>query len=198
MAVMGIRGVVGSVARRAAQAHARRAARDARTRRDDDAIALLIEDHARIAALFSRFRGLTANGRQKASVVERICDEIELHARVEEEIFYPTVRALIAADELMDEASVEHEVAHALVLQLRSLRPGDFRYDAKVHVLSAYTQHHFECEERHVFPRARATGTDLTALGRALKARKRQLKGAATTAATLGVARSGATMHGDA
>ena len=193
MAVMGIRGVVGSVARRAARANARRAARDARVRRDDDAIELLIEDHARIAALFARFDDRLSSGRQKAALVERICDEIELHARVEEEIFYPTVRALIAANELMDEAAVEHEVAHALVLQLRSLRPGDFRYDAKVRVLSTYTRHHFECEEENIFPRVRETGIDLTALGRALKARKRQLKGSATTA--LASTRSGVRTH---
>lgn len=193
MAVMGIRGVVGSVARRAARANARRAARDARARRDDDAVDLLTEDHARIVAFLARFDDLVSSGRQKATLVERVCDEIELHARVEEEIFYPTVRALITADELMDEAAVEHEVAHSLVLQLRSLRPGDFRYDAKVRVLSAYVRHHFECEEENMFPRVRETGIDLTALARALKARKRQLKGSATTA--LASTRSGVSMH---
>lgn len=188
MAVTGIRGVVGSVARRAAQANSRRVARDTRARGGDDAIALLTDDHARIEQLFARFKGIVGDGRQKAALVERICDEIDLHARVEEEIFYPSVRALIAADAVMDEAAVEHDMARVLVGQLRTLRPGDFHYDAKVAVLGAYVRHHFDCEQRRIFPRARECGIDLVALGRALKARKRQLKGSATTAVIAGMA----------
>jgi hemerythrin HHE cation binding domain-containing protein len=188
MAATGIRGVVGSVARRAAQATARRAARDTGLRAGNDAIALLIDDHTRIDQLFARFKDIAGDGRQKAALVERICDEIDLHARVEEEIFYPGVRAMIGDDALMDEAAVEHDVARMLVGQLRSLRPGDFHYDAKVAVLGAYAHHHFDCEQRRIFPRARECSIDLVALGRALKARKRQLKGSATTAVIAGIA----------
>ena len=74
------------------------------------------------------------------------------------------------------------------------LRPGDFHYDAKVAVLGAYVRHHFDDEERRIFPRAKECGIDLVALGRALKARKRQLKGSATSgsfAAMMGTAASG-------
>ena len=155
------------------------------SRRNDDALAILAGDHAHIAALFARFSRLTSNGPQKAALVERIGDALLLHARVEEEIFYPSIRALVDAGPLMDEASIEHETARALIGQLRSLRPGDFRYDARVTVLGEYTRHHADCEERRIFPRARRCGIDLVALGRALKARKRQLQahaGAATAA----------------
>ena len=178
-----IRGVATSVARRVTRPGARRTARELPSRRED-AIALLLDDHARIRQLFVRFEGLLSSGRQKAALVTRICDEVELHARIEEEIFYPSVRALIAADELMDEAAVEHEVARALIAQLRPLRPGDFHYDAKVVVLDAYTRHHFDREEQRIFPRARDLRIDLVALGRALKARRRQLKCAVTALAT--------------
>jgi len=193
MAVTGIRGVVGSVARRAAQANARRTARANRARGGEDAIALLIDDHTRIEQLFARFTSIVGDGRQKAALVERICDEIELHSRVEEEIFYPSVRALIAADAVMDEAAVEHDMARVLVGQLRMLRPGDFHYDAKVAVLGAYVRHHFDREQRRILPRARDCGIDLAALGRALKARKRQLKSSATAAVISGMA--GATVN---
>lgn len=148
-------------------------------RRRDDAIGVLAEDHARLAELFARFEKLASNGTRKAALVERICDEIEVHSRIEEEIFYPSVRAAIDDDELMDEAAVEHETAKAMIDQLRALRPGDFHYNAKVKVLSEYIRHHVAEEERQIFPRARKIAIDLVALGRALKARKRQLKGAA-------------------
>jgi hemerythrin superfamily protein len=147
------------------------------TRRGDGAVEVLADDHERIEQLFARFDKLESNGPRKASLVERICDEIELHARIEEEIFYPSVRAAIADDELMDEAAVEHETAKSMIDQLRALRPGDFHYDAKVSVLGEYIRHHVDHEERAIFPHARRIGMDLVALGRALKARRRQLKG---------------------
>ena len=147
--------------------------------RRNDAIAVLADDHARLSELFARFERLVSNGTRKATLVERICGEIELHGRIEEEIFYPIVRAAIDDDALMDEAAVEHETAKAMVDQLRALRPGDFRYDAKVRVLSEYVRRHVEDEERQIFPRARRIAMDFVALGRALKARRRQLELAA-------------------
>ena len=148
------------------------------TRRREDALDVLADDHERIAQLFARFDQLASNGPRKASLVERICEEIELHSRIEEEIFYPSVRAAIDDDALMDEAAVEHETAKSMVAQLHALRPGDFHYDAKVSVLGEYIRHHVDHEERAIFPRARRMTLDLVALARALKARRRQLKGA--------------------
>ena len=147
------------------------------TRHGEDALDVLANDHERIAQLFARFDKLASNGPRKASLVERICDEIELHSRIEEEIFYPSVRAAIDDDALMDEASVEHETAKSMIVQLRALRPGDFHYDAKVSVLCAYIRHHVEQEEREIFPRARRIELNFVALARALKARRRQLRG---------------------
>lgn len=147
-------------------------------RQREDALDVLADDHERIAQLFARFDQLASNGPRKASLVERICEQIELHSRIEEEIFYPSVRAAIDDDALMDEAAVEHETAKSMVAQLRALRPGDFHYDAKVSVLGEYIRHHVDREERAIFPRARRMTLDFVALARALKARRRQLKGA--------------------
>ena len=132
-------------------------ARGAAMRRSEDAIALLTEDHARVAQLFARFDKLQSDGRQKALLVERICDELELHTRIEEEIFYPSLRAMIGDDDLMDRAVVEHETAKPLIEQLRALRPGDFHYDAKVTVLGDYIRHHVDEEQRQLFPKASCT-----------------------------------------
>ena len=163
------------------------------TRRREDALDLLADEHERIAQLFARFDKLASNGPRKASLVERICEEIELHSRIEEEIFYPSVRAAIDDDALMDEAAVEHEQAKSMVTQLHALRPGDFRYDAKVSVLSEYIRHHVDHEEREIFPRARRMTLDFVALARALKARRRQLRGAVPSRRAMdGLAHAGA------
>jgi hemerythrin-like domain-containing protein len=100
-----------------------------------------------------------------------------MHARVEEELFYPSVRPQIRDDELMDEAAVEHDSLKALIEQLRNMKPGDANYDATVTVLHEYVKHHVKEEQDEIFPKVKQMDLDLVALGRAIKTRKRQLKG---------------------
>ena len=154
----------------------------------DNALAVLAADHERVLELFARFERLKSNGPQKAQMVERICDELELHTRVEEELFYPSVREVIGDSELMDEAGVEHDSAKALIEQLRALKPGDNRYDAIVTVLGEYVKHHVQQEQEVMFPKVRSSDLDLVALGRAIKTRKRHIKGEAETHGLLGLA----------
>ena len=153
----------------------------------DNALAVLAADHARVLELFGRVAKLKSNGPQKAQLVERICDDLELHARVEEELFYPSLREVFADGELLDEAAVEHDAAKALIEQLRGMKPGEDRYDATVAVLGEYVRHHVKEEQDVMFPKVRGTDLDLVALGRAIKTRKRQLKGAASAQGLLGL-----------
>jgi hemerythrin superfamily protein len=153
----------------------------------DNALAILHADHARVSELFARFEKLKSNGAQKANLAERICDELELHARVEEELFYPSVRPAIHDDELMDEAAVEHDSMKTLIEHVRSMKPGDAKYDATVTVLREYVKHHVKEEEDEMFPKVRQMDLDLVALGRAIKTRKRQLKGESEAQGLLGL-----------
>jgi hypothetical protein len=83
------------------------------------AIAALVADHERVKALFKRFKKVKdedEEGKQaeKGELVEQICRELKVHAQIEEEIFYPAVRAQIDQPDLMDEALVEHAGAKEL------------------------------------------------------------------------------------
>ena len=153
----------------------------------DNALAVLAADHERVLELFGRVARLKSNGPQKAQLVERICDDLELHARVEEELFYPSLREVLAESELLDEAAVEHDSAKSLIGELRGMKPGDARYDATVTVLGEYVKHHVKEEQDVLFPRVRGTDLDLVALGRAIKTRKRRLKGDARAKGLLGL-----------
>jgi hemerythrin superfamily protein len=154
----------------------------------DNALAVLRADHERVLELFGRFERLKSNGPQKAQMVERICDELEAHTRVEEEIFYPSLREVITDQDLLDEAGVEHDAAKSLIEQLRGMKPGDNRYDAIVTVLGEYVKHHVGEEQDVMFPKVQASDLDLVALGRAIKTRKRQLKGESDAQGLLGLA----------
>jgi hemerythrin superfamily protein len=153
----------------------------------DNALAVLTADHDRVLELFSRVAKLKSNGPQKAQLVERICDDLDLHSRVEEELFYPSLREVFADGELLDEAAVEHDSARTLIGELRGMKPGDDRYDATVRVLGEYVKHHVKEEQEVMFPKVRGTGLDLVALGRAIKTRKRRLKGDARAQGLLGL-----------
>lgn len=143
-----------------------------------DAIGLLTADHARVKKLFREFANLKeGNGadEDKSVLVAQICDELEVHTRIEEDIFYPAVRATIGEDGLMDEAIVEHAGARELIAQLQNMNPDDDLYDAKVTVLGEQIQHHVKEEESEMFPKARKAKVDGGALGAQMAERKAEL-----------------------
>ncbi|MBZ2206623.1 hemerythrin domain-containing protein [Massilia soli] len=146
----------------------------------NDAIALLIEDHKKVKDLFEKFDKLSDRSKvNKKKIADQICLELTVHAQVEEEIFYPAVRAPIKDEDLMDEAVVEHASAKELIAQISEMDPGDDLYDAKVKVLSEQIEHHVEEEEGEMFPKVRKTKVDLVALGEEMAARKEELMASA-------------------
>jgi selenocysteine-specific translation elongation factor len=144
-----------------------------------DALGLLKAGHDKVKALFREFdslKGKDDEDRRKTELVDEICYELTLHSMLEEEIFYPVLRAAIDDDELLDEADVEHAGARELIGQLEIMAPGDDHYDATVTVLGEEVEHHIEKEESELFEEARNAGLDLDDLGEQLAARKAELE----------------------
>jgi hypothetical protein len=144
-----------------------------------DAIELLDADHRCAKALFDEFAQLSRHkpgGGKRKALAEKICMELSIHMRLEEEIFYPPVREAMGDDDLLDEAEVEHAGAKDLIAQILAMKPGDALYDAKVTVLGDYIAHHVRQEGEEMFPRVRKSGIDLAALGQKLRERKLELQ----------------------
>lgn len=141
-----------------------------------DAIALLKADHRKVEALFASFESAKGDGRKK-QLAEQICMELTIHARIEEDIFYPACEGAVEED-LMKEAYVEHDGAKVLIAEIGAGGPDDEFYDAKVKVLSEMIEHHVEEEEKRVdgmFSQARKAGLDMQSLGEQMAAEKKQL-----------------------
>ena len=141
-----------------------------------DAVALLKADHRTVAELFAKFESATGDGRKK-SIAEQICLELSVHAKIEEEIFYPACEGKVEED-LLKEAYVEHDGAKVLIAEIEAGGPDDEYYDAKVKVLQEQIEHHVEEEEKRMeglFAQARKAGLDMDALGQQLAARKQEL-----------------------
>jgi hemerythrin superfamily protein len=144
-----------------------------------DAIALLTADHKAVKALFKQFEDLKEQedaNEHKARLVEQICNELTVHAQIEEELFYPAVRGAIDDDALMDEADIEHASAKEIIAQLEGMEPGDDHYDARVTVLGEYVDHHVKEEESEIFVKARKADVNTVALGEQIAERKEELK----------------------
>jgi hemerythrin superfamily protein len=142
-----------------------------------DAIALLKQDHANVKAMFKEFDGLGNRAfTSKKKLADKICLELTKHATAEEEIFYPAVRAASKeAEDLVDEATVEHSTAKDLIAQITAMDPHDDLFDAKVKVLGEYIEHHVKEEEGEMFPQAKQAGLDLRAMAREIEARKEEI-----------------------
>lgn len=141
-----------------------------------DATKLLAEDHRKVEELFEKFEK-AKGAEKKQKIVHEICTELNVHTRIEEEIFYPALRGKIEEDDL-DEAYVEHDSAKALILELEQAEPDEEYYDAKVLVLKEQIEHHVKEEEKQrdsMFAQARKAEVDLEALGQQLQAHKSEL-----------------------
>jgi hemerythrin superfamily protein len=139
-----------------------------------DAVAMLRADHKKVSELFEQFEKSRSASRKKALVAE-ICMELTIHARLEEEIFYPAVKAALRDRELVPEATVEHASVKDLISQVQDAEPVGEEYDAKVKVMSEYVKHHVKEEQNEMFPKVKKTRLDMEALAAQMAARKAEL-----------------------
>ena len=157
------------------QATTRKApARSSPTSAGPDAIALLRADHQRVSDLYEQYEKARSTAK-KRELVATICQELSIHAQVEEEIFYPAVKAALKDKELVPEAQVEHATLKELIAQVRDKEPDGEMFDAKIKVMSEYTKHHVKEEQNEMFPKAKATRLDMKQLGAQIAARKEEL-----------------------
>ncbi len=166
---------------------------------DKNACDLLDADHIAVKHLFVEYARLataagaataptagktpttTANGdgaSDRRAIAMKICDELTVHAQIEEEIFYPAVRAAAPdAGDLLAEAKAEHQEAKEMIAQIQSMDAADTVMDMLVSKLNQAIEHHVKEERDELFPKAKAASKlDLDALGLQLRDRQQALQ----------------------
>jgi hypothetical protein len=137
------------------------------------AIAILKKNHDTVKGLFDDFeKAEKASGKEK--IIDQVVAALKIHAVIEEEIFYPTVRAHVGS-KVMNEADEEHNVARVLIAELDRGANNDHR-DAKFTVLAESVRHHITEEENEMLPKAKELDIDFEALGQRMLDRKKQLQ----------------------
>lgn len=137
-----------------------------------DAFNLLKTDHRNVAELFERLE--STSGKRKLRVFEQIKEELDLHAHIEEKIFYPALENQAKTRDLILEAYEEHKQVKSLLRELSRSRAADEEWQAKAKVLQENVEHHVEEEENELFVKAQAAigEEELEELGDRMEAEK--------------------------
>src|SRR5690348_12041632 len=119
---------------------------------DLDAITLLKKDHELVKDLMNKMAE-EDDPDQLSSMFEQLVDELGIHERIEEEIFYPALQKLPKAKEDVLEAFEEHHVVDEIVTEM-DVETDDDKWKAKFTVMKESVEHHIKDEEDKLFPKA--------------------------------------------
>jgi iron-sulfur cluster repair protein YtfE (RIC family) len=140
----------------------------------DDATALLDEDHNQVVRLFQEYKSAHEANRQHL-LARQICHELLVHMQIEDEIFYPAFQRATGDTHRVEDSEREHREARELIARLEQ-EPENARLMLE---LEDAILHHVNDEREKMFPQARkAQGMDLMQLAQQLEARKTELMAA--------------------
>jgi hemerythrin superfamily protein len=108
-------------------------------------------DHTHVLSTFHQYKA-AAPARVRKGLACTICTALEIHAQLEEEIFYPAVREV--APELVEHSVDEHDEMRRLIALLRQMEPEAIDYDQTLFALMRDVMHHVADEETQVLPEA--------------------------------------------
>jgi hypothetical protein len=143
-----------------------------------DALDLLEADHEAIETLLAQYEAEASRlaPADRALLANAICEQLELHGRLEEEIFYPAALACAAAlAPLLADAADDHLQVCDQIARIRAADPASPGYDALLATLAGQFRDHVRMEEEVFFPELDLSPLDLAGIGRQLEERRAEL-----------------------
>ena len=132
-------------------------------------------DHSHVLMLFRRFKPKTSIAR-KSAIVTNACLALEIHAQLEEEIFYPALQRLATGASEVDKSVPEHDEVRRIIAELRQMQPGQAEFDTTFRKLIRVVLHHVADEETVLLPLAEERlGNELRELGGQMTKRRLEL-----------------------
>jgi hemerythrin superfamily protein len=143
-----------------------------------DAVEMLKSQHREVETLFKEIEKAEEPG-DKEALFEELADKLAIHARIEEEFFYPAVQEKKTEDMVL-EAFVEHTSIKRLIADLLEADADGPVFDAQIKVLKEQVEHHVEEEEGQLFPASKKVldKEDLTAIAQEMLALQEELEDA--------------------
>ncbi len=140
---------------------------------------LLKQDHEKVSGIFEKLDKTTERGvKTREELFAQLKTELDIHAQIEEQIFYPAIKEQKETHDITLEAFEEHAVVKRLLKELDALSKDDEKWGAKLTVLKENVEHHVEEEEGEMFKDARKVLSEeqIEALGARMQAAKEQKK----------------------
>jgi hypothetical protein len=144
-----------------------------------DAITLLKTDHEKVSGIFEKLEETTESAEKtREELFAQLKQELDLHAHIEETIFYPVLKKSEETREITMEGIQEHHVVKVLLRELDAMGVGSETWTAKLKVLKENVEHHVEEEEEDMFKSAREvlSKEQLEELGALMEQEKLQQK----------------------
>lgn len=123
-------------------------------------IQMLEDDHEKVEGLLEKLTSTTERGEKtREKLIHEIQRELEIHTAIEEEIFYPAVRAATDErehEEMHFEFIEEHHLAGEVeLLRALEVEVGTVEFAARCEVLKELVTHHIQEERERMFPLAK-------------------------------------------
>lgn len=154
-----------------------------------NAVELIKADHRKVEQLYQRYQGADGQIQHKQPIAQEICQELEIHAKLEEGIFYPAVQRKLGTDgdKLVKEAIKEHNEMKRVISQLQASRFAGSDCDKVFQEMMSGVQHHVKEEESEMLPKAQQRlGGELDSIGMQMQQRKQELQNANPSAGQSG------------
>jgi hemerythrin superfamily protein len=137
---------------------------------------MIRQDHKKVEGLFNKFEQ-TKGAEAKRRLAENAMAELEVHAALEEQIFYPAVEKEVEdASSMISEAREEHQTVKQMIAELKGMEEADAEFESQFSELVENVQHHVEEEENEMLPKVEESGLDLNSLGDQMSKRRQELQ----------------------
>lgn len=146
-----------------------------------NAFTLLKNDHEKVAGILEKIDATTERATKgREELFAQLKNELDVHARIEEEILYPTLEEYEETRDISLEAYEEHALVKQLLEELAAAPKDDETWTAKFTVLKENIEHHVEEEEGEMFTKARKvlSEDEIEELGNRLEKAKQVQKSA--------------------
>lgn len=144
-----------------------------------NAFQLLKEDHQKVSGLFEQLEKTTERAeKSRTELFAKLKQELDVHAHIEETIFYPEIKEAEETRDITLEGYEEHNVVKTLLAELEAEDNTTEEWTAKLKVLKENVEHHVEEEEEEMFKKARKVLSEqqVEEIGARLQEEKERMK----------------------
>ena len=143
-----------------------------------NAFTLLKEDHQKVSGIFEKLEETTERAEKtRTELFAQLQQELEIHAHIEETIFYPELKREAETREITLEGIEEHKDMKAALAEVGATPVTAELWAIRLKVLKELVEHHVEEEEGEMFQKARQvlSEDEIETLGARMEAEKKRL-----------------------